>query len=187
MLHAMHYCMSKLVTFTPQSTALLRQVKVIPNENAPYFSSKLLNRQIKVAIHHLLKRAQERSLVGLEKEIKKRSKDSWSVAFCVLLILCLCAEDIQIAADTFVTHPEVGDEIHRSGSHKICMDLESLPYEQCSNLFHEVFGTFKRRNGHGGDGPFNPLKQESLSESYLSPASRELVSGIRDIIANHCK
>lgn len=185
----MHYCMTKLVTFTSDSAAFLLQKQwYLSNTTydvSSYLSSRLLNRQIKLAIHQLLKETQANTLKCLEKELRKRSRSAWPRAFCVLLILCLCTEDIQIAADTFITHPEDGDEFKREESHKMCRGLEIF-HEECAKLFHDVFATTKRLNGHGGDGPFNPLKLGHSPVVELSPPAQGLVSEIRNIVATHC-
>jgi hypothetical protein len=188
-LHAMHYSMTKLVTFVPESTAILSPV--VPegwgSQKKQFISSKLLNRQVKVAIHRQLKKAQVAILEGYEKELRKRTKAAWPIAFSVVLILCLCAEDIQIAAENFASYAEDGCPTDRTKSRDACVQLETLSYEQCGRLFHEVFATLKKPTGHGGKGSFNPLVQEPVSATGLSLGAQQLVCDIKIMLKSHCR
>ena len=188
-LNALYYSMASLVTFTPGSIQAVSHLPVtrFGNSEAFYITSRLLNRQVKVAFYHLLKAAQKDVLKDFERELRTRSRTAWPTAFCIALLLCMCVEDIQIAADYYVTYKEDGETCDRKDSHKICNELETLPYGRCTSMFHEVFATFKSPNGHGGEGSFNPFKQGQFSRDELDGAAQTLVSEIQDIFKNHCK
>jgi hypothetical protein len=163
MLHAIHYFMGSLVTFTPDSAANVYEGSPhynIPPE--PYLSSRLLNRQLKFVMHRIHREITRKVLEGLEKSMRSRTKDAWGPSFAAILVLCLCIEGLQTAADTFVVCDRI-KEGNKSGyrreqSRAACEHVEEHPYEKCSRLFHEIFQTRKEGNGGAREGGINPLR-----------------------------
>ena len=94
--------------------------------------------------------------------MRSRTKDAWGPSFAALLVLCLCIEGLQTAADTFVVCDKIkeGDksEYRREQSQAACWDIEEYPYERCTRLFHEIFKTRKEWNGGAREGGFNPFR-----------------------------
>lgn len=164
MLHAIHYFMGSLVTFTADSAADVYarspNYKVVPPE--PYLSSRLLNRQLKFVMHRLHREITREVLEGLEKSMRSRTKDAWGPSFAAILVLSLCIEGLQTAADTFVVCDKIkeGEKsgYRREQSRKACKEIEDYPYERCTRLFHEIFKTWKEGNGGAREGGFNPLR-----------------------------
>lgn len=164
MLHAIHYFMGSLVTFTPSSADAVYSLSPhfnIPPE--PYLSSRLLNRQLKFVMHRLHRELTREVLESLEKSMRSRTKDAWGPSFAAILVLSLCIEGLQTAADTFVVCDMLkeGDKskYRRAQSRKACEEVEDVPYERCTRLFHEIFRSRKEGNGRAKEGAFNPLSE----------------------------
>jgi len=121
----------------------------------PYDSntiSRLLNRQVKSAMHELLREEIRAVLGGLEKVIKKRSEGSWAEVFCIISILCICIEEVQIAVNGFAMHTKFyGLEKDRPMSTdciELCRMLDDLPHVHLVELFH---GTYKIKSSIWSD------------------------------------
>jgi hypothetical protein len=132
---------------------------------------------------HILHRRQTRIVLQeFERHLKKREQTGWPISFSVVLILCLCVEDIQIATNNFVfSDPEISPGL-RGESYKACWQLEDKPYHQYTQLFHDMYRSYKQPNGRASDGGFNPIAQDGYHKSNWSQAAQDMVYGIRQII-----
>lgn len=138
--------MGSLVTFSSESASRVRGA-VGPSAGAcdPHLSSRLLNRQIKCAMILLQQEITESVLNSLEKSMRSKTRGAWGPSFVAILVLCLCMEDVQIAADTFVVcdiikmkEREGMSPYNRNHSHSICSALDEYPFRQCVKLFHDI-------------------------------------------------
>jgi hypothetical protein len=121
-------------------------------------------------------------LKEFESHLKKREQAGWPISFCVVLVLCLCMEDIQIAANNFVvSDADISQEL-RSESYETCWQLEDKPYRQFTQLFHDMYRSYKQPNGHATEGGFNPIAQNGLHRAKWSQATQDMLYGIRQII-----
>lgn len=186
-LHAMHFFMRTLITFTPESAAIVaradgmfRGVTCPPNN---YQSSRLLGRELKYFMHKIHKLNLGKVLGKFEKYVKRQETAMWPVCFCVVIILCLCTEDIQIATNNFLSHDKQVFDQSRPGYHE-CQDLEKLPFAQ---IFHDAFGTHKKPTGHGNKSSFNPMLDRGESQKDWSQNARVMVRRIYEVITNSCK
>jgi hypothetical protein len=155
------------MTFSDDSAAeVLRNVEPFEDLEAPmptaFLSSRLLSRQVKYVMNKIHRDLTETVLEGLERSMRSRTKDSWGTSFCTILILCLCMEGLQVAADSFVVcdmlckGPE--SQYRRDESYEACQHLENYPFYQCKRLFHEIYKSHREGNGAGREAGFNPLK-----------------------------
>ena len=121
--------------------------------------------------------------------MRSRTKDAWGPSFCAILVLCLCIEGLQTAADIFVVCDKI-KEGNKSGygreqSRAACEAVEEYPYERCTRLFHEIFKTRKEGNGGAREGGFNPLRAvQSESETGLDPKTELMVRSIYCMVYN---
>ncbi|CZR58090.1 uncharacterized protein PAC_07980 [Phialocephala subalpina] len=162
-LHTIHYFMSTLITFSEESAEKVsRSIRNYDALLEPYLSSRLLNRQIKYVMHKLHREITIEVLEGLERSLRARTKDSWGPSFCTILILCLCIEDLQIAADTMVVcdmlKKGTESKYTRDQSYQVCLALDEYPFMQCKRLFHDIYKSHKEQNGGAREGGFNPLR-----------------------------
>jgi hypothetical protein len=163
----MHYFMGSLMTFSDDSAAkLLENIERFEDPDAPmpteFLSSRLLSRQVKYVMNKIHRDLTTRVLEGLERSMRSRTKDSWGTSFCTILILCLCMEGLQAAADTLVVcdmqNKGFGSQYRRDQSYEACQHLEEYPFYQCKRLFHEIYKSHREGNGAGREAGFNPLK-----------------------------
>ncbi len=192
-LHAIHYFMGCLVTFTDRSASELYR-KVVPGL-APqaYLSARLLNRHIKYVMHKLHRDITIQVLGDLERSLRSRTKDSWGPSFCAILMLCLCIEGLQTAADVMVVCDmrEKGDEAsyNRNQSRKACEKLDEYPFRQCTKLFHDIYRSHKDGSGGGrGDKAFNPLKMAAdAGKMELDLKTERMVRLIHKVVFRSCE
>jgi hypothetical protein len=196
MLHAIHHFMGSLLTLTTESAMkVYKRVKPIGAPPGEYLSSRLLNRQIKYVMHLLHREIYRSVLEGLEKSLKSRSKESWGPSFCALLVLCLCIEELQTAADTFIICDIQKDgeasAYNRNQSFEACLALEERPFQQCTRLFHDIYRSRREASvgGSSRDGGFNPLRVLACDGKSvnLDKPTDEMAKSIYGMIYNSCK
>jgi hypothetical protein len=186
-LHGMHVFMRTLITFTPESAEMLATADgtfrgaVCPPSR--YQSSRLLGRELKYFMHKIHRSNLGKVLVGFENYLKKQDATMWPVCFCVVLILCLCTEDIQIATNNFISTETKNFDQSRPGYDE-CLNLEKLPFAQ---LFHDAFGTHKKPTGHGNKSSFNPIINHRESQTDWSQNARNMARRIREVIDKSCE
>src|SRR5436190_11997049 len=144
MLHAMHYFMSRILVIQKSSAkaaiAGLRLPMQFPYEANT--SSKLLNLQLKSFMHLLISDLTGHVLEGLEKELRTRAKASWATSLCVILILSMCIEAIQIAADGYIVQAIINQRSTASRKDiviEICRLLDDHAFSHCMGLFHTIY------------------------------------------------
>lgn len=172
--------MANIATFTPDSISLLARALGLNLEQISFNSSRVLGRQLKCAMHILLKECTKQVLDGFGEQLKKRDGTKWPLVFCVVALLCWCAGDVQIAAVRFSAY----DMNSHNGSHQsyqMCKNLEDHPYRQCIRLFHDMYGTHKLPNGHSDTASFNPIFHANARSGW-TPQAEQLVSQIRGIM-----
>jgi len=192
MLHAINYFMSRIVTFSEESAMrVCESVQPWGVPRTPFLSSRLLNRQIKYVMHKLHREIVKEVLEGLEKSMRSRTKDSWGPSFCAILVLCLCMEDLQTVADTFVVSDiekeglkGLVSEFTRDQSFKACLSVDEYPFQQCTKLFHEIYRSHKQANTGVSDGAFNPIQSGAGIDAKAGwdKPTDDMVLSIRHII-----
>jgi hypothetical protein len=163
MLHAIHYFMGRLITFSESSVVKVQQqVQRIGGPQGRYITSRLLNRQIKFIMYRLQRDLTGKVLNGIENAMKSRRQDLWGPSFCATMVLCLCIEKLQSAADTFVVCDmylkDNEPEYSRSQSAKACLALDEYPFQACTELFHFAYRSNSGASGCRGEQGFNPLR-----------------------------
>lgn len=158
-----------------------------------YLSSRLLNRQIKYVMHKLHQEITLKVLEDLERSLRSRTKDSWGTSFCTILILCLCIEGLQTAADVMVVCniQEKGGEAsyNRNQSFNACEELEEYPFRQCKKLFHDIYRSHKDGSSGGrGEKAFNPLKMAAEEgRTGLDLTTEGMVRSIYGVVCSSCE
>ncbi|KAK0110729.1 hypothetical protein ONS96_002328 [Cadophora gregata f. sp. sojae] len=192
-LHAMHYFMSSLLTFTPSSVeAIYRRLGRQLNRSESFHSSRLLNRQVKQVMHKLHRETTATVLESLEKSLRGRTKDCWGPSFCTILVLCLCIENLETAADTLVVcdmQKTKGREgFVRAQSLDACQLLEDLPFAQCNRLLHEIYRSHKEGNGGAREAGFNPLRAlYNGEETGLHGKANDMITEVFGVVFINCK
>lgn len=191
MLHAMQYFMSRIISFTKESAE-----KAIEGLRRPHtlkfaqtISSSLLNLQIKQAMQGPLSGTTNAVLEELEKAISKSKTKtaSWADIFCVVLILCMCIEAVQVASDSYAMAALRKDPKCGLDRVVICRALDVRLFKRLTEMFHMAYKTPKAsRKGSIG---FNPIRIGLVvnKEEGITPQMVELVHEVKRIMATHGK
>jgi hypothetical protein len=188
--------MNRTAVFTPSST-----IKILEMPNSiglaesmlrPQTSSYLLNLQIKYVLLKMARELASQTLEGLEKSLRSRTKDSWPVSFCTILLLCMCIEEIQIAANIFTMMEAVTTgKQHPTENPAVepCRTLELSPLKFITDIFHDVYKSHKSP----GEGGFSPLiqfldgKVLNSGVSGVDQATQDMVRDLGQMITKSCK
>jgi hypothetical protein len=175
MLHAMHYFMKQGMTIN--YATVQQPPKDDDPRPAPLISSKSLNRQV---IHSILIQICENTksvLEGLERQMLSRGTPSWAGSFGVMLILCLCIEEIPATISSVNEAFPLRDDLEqeRVKIFKIYADLENHPFHLATTVFHQ---TYRR---------LNPLKDDWIPNTSSGWGKKEttFLTEIRQIIVDH--
>lgn len=194
-LYTLHYVMGRNITYSPRSGEKVIQHLRKPTSRA-YESnliSRLLSRQIKSAMHSLLREVTRDLLEDMEKDLRTRSRTTWAPCFCVISILCMCIEEVQIATNGFTLHTQVhGPHTNHPSSEatiEICRRLDDLPFVHLMELFHGIYKTQRPLTVHRNEHVYNPIRDgpEAYGLDDAGQNSIDLVNDIRKIIKKHGK
>ncbi|KAG9234762.1 hypothetical protein BJ875DRAFT_460809 [Amylocarpus encephaloides] len=166
LLHLTFNLIGKPVMFTDTSAAMIIEKIEGDHLNFKFFSSRLLDRQIKEILYLHSRWILSRLLANLEKAIRGRKSYSWPVIFSTIVILCLSIELLQaevafiMSGITLESGPVAP---RREIANGICEALEDGPFEQLSHLFHTIFRTTQKGKGLN---PFDKTPKENLTHSF---------------------
>lgn len=182
--------MTRSLLFTDDSAKrAMRSLKSpIQLPYSPDVSSRLVTRQVKHVMYTLLHQVTAEVLEGLEKELRTRTRSSWATSFCIILVLSMYAEMVQVVTDVrLVRAIGEGSSVSRDTSIEICRILDDVPIAQCSDIFHAVYRTSKPTHGPRNERGFNPIRDglEVDAKEGLNQAMTDLVEQIRDIVREY--
>jgi hypothetical protein len=193
-LHAMHFVMSRIINFTPDSAK-----KVVQNLRSPMqlpykhnVSSKLLNHQIKREMNILQHELTSEILEKLQTELRRRSRGSWATSFCVILILTMCMEAVQVALDGFIVQKMLENDgtdslpMSRDDGFEIARRLDDLAFKDCMDIFHMIYRSGESTTG-SNKGGFNPIRDgiEMDKAQGIDEDTVQLVNEIRGIMSDY--
>lgn len=187
-LHAIHHFMGRLLSFTPECTEQLLQSWGWQNSpQFKFFSSRLLTRQIKFAMHLVHRSLNDEVLRQLHDGVRKKSPELWTSSFCTILILCLCAEELQVAVDGFTTFTIS----RQSGSSKrasqngleTCRRLDET-IEMFMDVFHDVYSTRKKPK-KAKSGGLNPILNGPGSCENMDYGAASMVRKVKEVIESN--
>lgn len=191
MLHAMHFFMSRLITFTNASAkeviGRLQNPSVLPFK--PTLTSTLLNLQIKQAMQSLRHDITGDVLTSLERLIEgPKTIPNWIDTFCVILLLCICIEAAQVENDNYTVAALRSDPTCGKSRAATCHALDKVPFKELTDLFHLAYKMHKSKHNQKCS-KFN-LIRNGLSinqEEGVTPEMVDLVNNIQQIITAHGK
>jgi hypothetical protein len=189
MLYAMHYFMSRMILFTKESAEKAVEGLQRPHKLnfARTLTSTLLNLQIKQAMQGLLIATTDEVLESLEGQISGRKKEAWADIFCVILILCMCIEAVQVASDSHAMAALRKDSKCGLSRVDICRLLDEEPFKYLTEIFHMCYNTAraspKSRKG------LNPIRYGLRVDEVegITPQMVKLVSDVKAIMNTHGK
>jgi hypothetical protein len=195
MIYAMHYFMGRGLVIVESSGLEARQ-NILSFPDIAYdvgVPSRVLSRQLKHVMHLLLQEITRDVLRDLEKELRTRSKASWAPCFCTILLLSICAEEVQASVDGFAVHSSRGKAgkraISRGDGIEISRRLDDLLFADCKVLFHSIYRSGKGSFGQKNETGFNPVRDEFQIDERkgLTQEMCDLVEDIQGILDIHGK
>jgi hypothetical protein len=192
----MHFFMSKIIAFTKDSAN-----KVVGNLRSPTqlpygrsMSSKLLNYQIKREVCLLQRELTLEVLEKLHGELRTKSKDSWATKFCVIIILSMCMEAIQLAIDGFLVQKLLSKDAtnkpseSRDDGFAFGRRIDERPFGDCIDIFHMMYKSGKFERESNGK-TFNPIRDgvDGERSKGIDDETVSLVNDIRRIMSDHRK
>lgn len=193
MLYAGYRFLNTGVRYTHSSFSVIKaSIRNPPVQNiTSRVISSLLNRQLKYAVNDIMKRETRNLLEDLQKELYRKSKSAWATTFCVLLILCICIEEVQTAMEGLVLHSRENLGIVNPDEEEamlVCRRLDDLPFAHMCELFHMVFKSHKisdsiagKRKKKSDTAGFNPLRGEMVERSESEGFEKEAVELVKEI------
>ena len=195
MLYSIHFFLGQTITFTDVSAhnvASSLQNPVSPPCNI-YLLSRILNRQVKSAMNTLLCALTGDVLGELERDLNAKRKASWATSFCVVSILCLCMEAVQIAMNGFGMHTRLhgqeADIPSAKDSIEVCRILDAKPFTHAVELFHTVYKTRKISAANKKNRVYNPIRDDPVINfaEGMDQAFVDLANAAREIVFSHSK
>ncbi|RDL40099.1 uncharacterized protein BP5553_00078 [Venustampulla echinocandica] len=201
-LYAMQFFMTKTIVLLREESEDALEHLSVPNElNMRRPNLRMINIQLKHVMLHLIRDAYAEVLEKLEKDLRPKELKLWAPTFCCILILCMCAEMVQVTSDHRVVcalddmsksrdgKDKNGNEASRDASFDICRKLDDLPIASAESSFHVIYKTIKLKDGPGPkrEHGFNPIRDglDAVRKAKLGADVEEFVGRIRDVVAKH--
>jgi hypothetical protein len=147
-----------------------------------FYSSRLLNRQLKHITFKLCRQLAFKALSKLEKAVRSRDKGFWPIYFASMILLCSTIEHDQILLNAHIQTARAAQPDMMVGMEeepqKACQELEDGPCAQLTHLFHALYRTGKRDSG--GLNPFRDEFELNAEKHFDAPA----MAMIREIKKN---
>jgi hypothetical protein len=143
-----------------------------------FYSSRLLNRQLKHVTFKLCRQILLKFLSKLEKAVRSRDKGFWPIYFACMVLLCSTIEHDQILLNAHIQTARQAGMVEglEEEPHKACQELEDGPCAQLTHLFHALYRTGKRDSG--GLNPFRD-EFEMNAERHFDDAAMEMVRDVK--------
>jgi hypothetical protein len=160
---------------------------------------RMINIQIKHVMHSLICNTYLEVLAELEKDLRPKELALWAPTFCCILMLCMCAEMVQITSDLRVVNAlddiskstdgrdKNGNSASRADSIDVCHKLDGLPIASIESSFHLIYRTAKIKDGSKREQGFNPIRDglDIVRKAKLGKDVEEFVDRMIAIVAKH--
>jgi hypothetical protein len=184
MVNRLHYVLGQTITFSADSVS--EAVASLQNvaTNLPPLSrltARVLTKQMKGAMNDLLNDLTKELLDKYNWELRHKRPETWLLCLLTHLILCICAELVQIQVDAFIVFrisqgggdPET---IRRFGT-EVCRRLENVVLEHSWDLIRGKLKTLLRKR--------NPFKYGLDEGGVQKEAELNLVNELRQLMNDH--
>jgi hypothetical protein len=187
MINRIRYVMGRTICFSDASVseavANLQHMSTNP-PSLSFLSARVLTRQIKGTLDRLLEDLTKELLDDFTWELKQKRTETWPVCLCTLLVLCLIAEEVQMAVNGFVpfkiSKGDTGDsELIRQYGIEVCRRLETQILEHCWVLLTgKLKGMLKKHN---------PFRHGYTTDDKFvqTQAQRNLIDDLRQVLSDH--
>jgi hypothetical protein len=168
--------------FTDSSAKMILYHIQTKYPSVEFYSSRLLNRQLKHITFKLCRQLAHKFLSKLEKAVRSRDKGFWPIYFASMILLCSTIEHDQILLNAHIQTARAANQLSGIGTRmdeeplKACQELEDGPCAQLTHLFHALYRTGKRDSG--GLNPFRD-EFELNAEKHFDSASMGMIREIK--------
>ncbi|KAE9364605.1 hypothetical protein N431DRAFT_354919 [Stipitochalara longipes BDJ] len=160
--------------FTDSSAKMILYHIQTKYPSVEFYSSRLLNRQLKHITFKLCRQLAFKALAKLEKAVRSRDKGFWPIYFASMILLCSTIEHDQILLNAHIQTARAAQPDMMMGMdeepQKACQELEDGPCAQLTHLFHALYRTGKRDSG--GLNPFRDEFELNAEKHFDAPAMK---------------
>jgi len=131
-------------------------------------------------------------LEELQAELRRKSKGLWATLFCVIIILSMCMEAVQLAIDGFIVQGLLRKDAtgtsseSRADGFQIGRRLDHLLFGDCLDIFHMIYrsGKFEKESTRK---TFNPIRDGINVDTSkgIDKETVQLANDIRRIMSDH--
>ncbi|KAH9903639.1 hypothetical protein F4778DRAFT_734919 [Xylariomycetidae sp. FL2044] len=185
-IYVTHYVLTRQLCLTADTIARLQPTHLVPHNDVPFLTARVLNRQVKAALDELLLKDVQALFDGFSRSLKPKSRAGWAPCLAAFLVLCLFMEAIETAADVFVvSQNEIAyrNRARQPGAFRrrdlvVARDIENMPFKQLAYQFHQVYQTHAR---DAAVRAFNPLVDDDLLAELDRP-TLDMVLELRGLL-----
>lgn len=185
MIAQINQVMSRKIAFAEDSRSKiagsLQSLSTISTPSS--MSATMISWQIQGVMKLLYTELTKEVLVALERELRQKKPKSWVLCLCTHLILCICAEELQISVGAFVlweiSNGHKDPKYVRDCGAEICRRLEEVTLLYSWILVSGVLRGILRNH--------NPFKHECSinDEPIQNQAEVDLVNSIWRLMTDH--
>jgi hypothetical protein len=160
---------------------------------------RMINIQIKHVMYSVIRNTYFEVLGELEDNLRPKDLVSWAPTFCCILILCMCAEMVQVTTDYRIVcalddiaksqdgRDKNGNTASRDDSFDVCHKLDDLPIASAESSFHVMYKSVRLKDSTKREHGFNPIRDglSAVRKARLGLDVEEFVGRILDIVAKH--
>lgn len=158
------------------------------------FTRTLVNLQLRLATSGLIREITKTVLKDLERNLKieTQEKGNWALYFSIITLLCLVAEEVQIALNGYRAFLK-GNNVDEFSNHQHSLnvdgqELEFVGLQTCSHYFHDHFNSDKSASGRRAPS-FNPIREAPQNHTDLDfdQPSRQMAEELRKFVEDYGK
>lgn len=199
-LYAMQFFMTKTIVLLPgESDDILEHLHCPSELNLQRPNMRMISIQIKHVMYSLIQNTYFEVLEELEENLRPKDFASWAPSFCCILILCMCAEMVQITTDYRVVcalddmsksqdgRDKNGNTTSRDDSFDVCYKLDDLFIASAESSFHVIYKSARLKDSTKREHGFNPIRDglSSVRKAKLGLDVEEFVGRILDVVAQY--
>ncbi|KAH8654611.1 hypothetical protein BGZ60DRAFT_157366 [Tricladium varicosporioides] len=199
-LYAIQFFMTKTIVVLPDGSDDISEHLNCPSElNLQRPNLRMINIQIKHVMYSLIRETYVEVLEELEANLRPKDLSSWTPSFCCVLILCMCAEMVQITTDHRIVcalddmtkspngRDKNGNTASRDDSYDVCYKLDDLPIASAESNFHVTYKSVNLKDNPKREQGFNPIRNglDAVRKAKLGPDVEVFVGRILEIMEKY--
>jgi hypothetical protein len=142
-----------------------------------YHMPRIAQRQFKYMVHRMVSDTMRDVLEDLHNLLWKMKKNEWATTFCILVLLGITAEDLQISTMLVASSAQVIEDYDRASDFEVAQNcvraVDETGFGLPLSLFEKAYGRFNPLTG-----PFT----EKMAKSLEDDNAINLVRGVRELI-----